>query len=115
MEWVGLHGAGGGDAAADLREVGLLGVDLDEECGGAGSVDGVEECGVGVEAGAQFLKRDGVGVEEFGPIGHAEAGAGVAADVTAAEVVFLGHADGGVAIVVEQEHLEVEAVGGDGA
>ena len=46
VEGVGFHGAGGGDAAADLWEVGLFGVDFYEECGGAGGVEGFEEGGV---------------------------------------------------------------------
>ena len=93
----------------------MLGVDFDEECSRAGGVDGVEESGVGVEAGAQLLERDGVGLEEFVPDGHAEAGAGVTTDVAATEVVFLGHADGGIAVVVEEKDFEVEFVDRDGA
>ena len=115
VERVGLHAAGGRDATADFGEVGLLGIDFDEECGWARGIEGFEEGGAFFEAGTEFLQGDAVGLEELRPDGHAKASVGVAAYVTAAEVVFLHHADGGVTVVVVEEDLEVESIDGDGA
>ena len=115
MQRIGLHGTGFRDAGADLWEVGLVGIDVDEEGGGAGSAEGGEEGGVRLVAGADALDGYGIGGKEEFPIGDAEAGAGVTADVAAAKVIALSHADGGVAVVVEEEDFKVEVVGVDGA
>jgi hypothetical protein len=107
---IGLQLAGGGDAGAGLGEVGLLWGNLDNECGGAGEQKASGKVEVVSKLG-EFLHGDAVGLEEFGPDGDTEAGVAVASD----EVVLLGHADGGVAVVVGQEYLEVAVVDGDGA
>ena len=61
VQRVRLHGTGGSDAGTDLREVGLGGVDVDQEGVGAGRGEGGQEGGVMLVARTDAEDGDGVG------------------------------------------------------
>lgn len=115
MEGVRLHASGCRDSAADLGEIGLNRIDFDEEGSGARNADGFEKRWSGLETGTQLVARNTIGFEQFGPDRNPESGAGVTADIAAAKIILLGHADGGIPIIIEEEDLEVELIDRHGA
>ena len=110
MEWIGDHRAGAGDLARYLWKVRLLRVDGDDEGGAAWGIKELTEIGRVLEIGADAANRNVPRLEQVIPIWQAESGVDVATDVSATEVALLGHADGGVARIVKDKHLQVQGV-----
>src|SRR5260370_38129316 len=89
VQRIRLHAARRSDSAADLGEVRLFRIDLDEEGGWSCCIERIEKCWFGFKAGAKFQQGNVIGTKKQFPFRNAKPGVGITPIVPAAEEVLL--------------------------